>query len=153
MIIFKFSEENLRSGNILLFGRKTYDMMAQFWPTPMAQELYPIVAEGMNKSEKIVFSKTMQKADWQNTRIINENIFDEIRKLKQAGRDMTLLGSGNLLKQLAAEGLIDSYQIMVDPVAIGDGTPLFKNIKSHLDLKLTSTRTFKNGEVLLNYKR
>ncbi len=148
----EFSEENLQSGNMLLFGRKTYEMMANFWPTPMAQELYPIVAAGMNKAEKIVFTKTLQKANWQNTRIISENIFDEIRKLKQIpGRNMTILGSGNLIGQLAEEGLIDAYQIMVDPVAIGDGTPLFKNIKSPLNLKLTGTRTFKNGEALLNY--
>jgi dihydrofolate reductase len=107
----------------------------------------------MNKAEKIVFSKTLKKADWQNTRIISENILDEIRKLKEgAGKGMTLLGSGSILTQMADAGLIDEYQIMIDPVAITKGTPIFKNIKHQLDLKLTNTRTFKSGAVLLCYR-
>ena len=149
----EYSAESLKAGNILLFGRVTYEMMAGFWPSPMALENFPTVAEGMNKAEKIVFSKTLKKADWQNTRIISDNILDEIRKLKEvAGKDMTLLGSGSILNQMAEAGLIDEYQIMIDPVAIARGTPIFQNIKHQLDLKLTNTRTFKNGAVLLCYR-
>ena len=68
----KLSEENLRSGNILLFGRVTYEMMANFWPSPIAYESFPVVAEGMNNAEKIVFSRTLKKADWKNTRLVKD---------------------------------------------------------------------------------
>jgi dihydrofolate reductase len=149
----EFSAENLETGNILLFGRITYEMMASFWPTPMAYETFPIVAEGMTKAEKIVFSHTLEKADWENTRIVKDNMIEEVKKLKQYGEnDLTLLGSGSILTQLAEANLVDEYQIMIDPVAIGTGTSLFKNINRQLDLKLVSTRTFKSGVVLLRYQ-
>ena len=148
----EFSEENLKSGNILLFGRKTYEMMASFWPTQQAAEMYPEVAAGMNKSEKIVISNSIKTPSWGPARVIRNDLTNEIKKLKQnANSNITLLGSGNILKQLASEGLINFYQIMVDPVAIGEGTPLFEGIKSPLELKLTSTRTFKDGCVLHEY--
>lgn len=142
----EFAAENLKAGSTLLFGRVTYDMMASFWPTPIAAQSSPAVAEGMNNADKIVFSRKMKNADWNNTKVVNDNIVDEVKKMKQMpGKDMTLLGSGSILTQLAEHGLIDEYQIMVDPVAIGEGTPIFKNIKRKLDLKLTKTRTFKDG--------
>lgn len=149
----EYSAESLKSDNILLFGRTTYEMMASFWPTAMAYESFPVVSEGMNNAEKIVFSKTMQKASWNNSRLINRNITDEIKKLKQTnGKDMTLLGSGSILTQFADACLIDVYQIMIDPVAIGKGTSLFENLQRPLDLKLTDTRIFKSGVVLLCYE-
>ena len=83
----KFSAESAQSGSTLVFGRVTYDMMAGFWPSPMAYEMFPEVAEGMNKSKKIVFSKTMKKADWTNTKIINGNIAEEVRKIKKGKKD------------------------------------------------------------------
>jgi dihydrofolate reductase len=149
----EFSAENLKPGNILLFGRTTYEMMASFWPTSMAYDSFPVVAEGMNKAEKIVFSRTLQKADWENSSVISDNMIEEVRKLKQhAAKDMTLLGSGSILAQLAEAGLVDEYQIMIDPVAIGNGTPIFQNINRQLDLKLTSNKIFKSGVVLLCYQ-
>jgi dihydrofolate reductase len=149
----EYSAESLKSGNILLFGRSTYEMMASFWPIPMAYDSFPVVADGMNKAEKIVFSRTLQKADWENTSIISENMIEEVKKLKQhAAKDMTLLGSGSILAQLAEASLIDEYQIMIDPVAIGNGTPIFQNINRQIDLKLTNTRTFKSGVILLCYQ-
>ena len=148
-----YAVEGLKSGNALLFGRVTYELMASYWPTPIAIQNDPVVAEGMNKAEKIVFSRTLKKVGWNNTRLVRDNIGREIGNLKKTSRkDMTLLGSGSILTQLAQEGLIDEFQFMVDPVALGDGTPIFKNIKHRLNLKLTSTRTFKNGTVLLCYQ-
>src|SRR5262245_15553199 len=88
----ELSEQGAQSGSILLFGRTTYEMMAGFWPTPMAYEMFAKVADGMNKSEKIVFSKKMKKADWTNTKIINSNIIEEVKKLKKGKKDMTILG-------------------------------------------------------------
>jgi len=149
----EYSAEGAQSESILLFGRVTYEMMAGFWPTPLASETMPVVADGMNKSEKIVFSTTLKKAEWSNTRIIKSNIVEEIKKIKETpGKDMTILGSGSILTQFAEKGLIDEYQIMVDPVAIGDGIPIFKGIKLPLNLRLTNTRTFKSGVILLCYE-
>ena len=149
----EYAAESLKSGGTLLFGRVTYELMASYWPTPIAIKNDPIVAEGMNKAEKIVFSRTLIKVGWNNTRLVKDDIEEEIKKMRQMpGRDMTLLGSGSILTQLAEQGLIDEYQIMVDPVVIGAGTPIFKGIKQKLDLKLTGTRTFKSGVVLLCYQ-
>lgn len=148
----KFSEENMKSGNILLFGSVTYKMMANFWPSQMAYKNFPVVAEGMNNAEKIVFSKTLLKAEWKNTRIIKDNIVEEIKILKEQGKNMTILGSGSIVSLFAEHSLIDEYQFMVDPIAIGDGTTIFKGITHQLNLKLANTKTFKSGSILLSYE-
>jgi len=149
----EYAAKNLKSGGTLLFGRVTYEMMASYWPTPIAIKNDPIVAEGMNNADKIVFSRTLKKVEWNNTRLVKHNIEEELKKMKQMpGKDMTLLGSGSILTQFAEQGLIDEYQIMVDPIVIGNGTPIFKDIKNKLDLKLTMTRTFTSGVVLLCYQ-
>lgn len=149
----EYASEGLQSKNILLFGRITYGMMVSYWPTTMAAENDPVVAKGMNDAEKIVFSKTMKKAEWSHTRLIKDNIAEEIKKLKQKpGKDMILLGSGSIVTQFAEKNLIDEYQIMIDPVAIGAGNSIFKKMNHPLDLKLISTKTFKSGVVLLCYK-
>ncbi len=149
----KHSDVSLQAGNILLFGRRTYEMMYSFWPTPMAAEMFPETAKGMNRSEKIVFSSTMKKAEWKNTKVIGGNIVEEMKRLKKTnGKDMTILGSGSIVAQFADAGLIDGFQIMIDPVAIGSGTTLFGGLKQKLDLKLTGTKTFKSGVVLLSYE-
>jgi dihydrofolate reductase len=148
----QFSAESMKAGNTLLFGRVTYEMMAGFWPTPMAMQHDPATARGMNAAEKIVFSRSLKKADWSNTTIVSGDLIGEVKKMKQKeGNNMTILGSGSIVSQLADAGLIDEYQIMVDPIAIGDGTPIFSGIQKQLNLKLTATRTFKTGVVLLSY--
>lgn len=151
----KYSEESLaQDANILLFGRKTYQMMASFWPTPQAKELFPKVAEGMNRAEKIVFSKSVFEPAWENTQVISGAIVEKIREIKKSpGKDMTILGSGAIINLFTDHGLIDEYQFMIDPVAIPDGTPVFKNIRHKLDLQLTGSRVFESGVVLLNYQR
>ncbi|RXK58964.1 dihydrofolate reductase [Lacibacter luteus] len=150
----QFSAESLQAGNILLFGRKTFEMMNAFWPTEMAAQQFPDVARGMNEAKKIVASDTLQKTDWNNTEIISGNIVEQIRQLKQnSAKNITILGSGQLLTALAAEDLIDEYSIMIDPVAIGAGTALFNGLTTPLQLQLISTRSFKSGVVLHNYKR
>lgn len=149
----QFGKEGVQSDSLLIFGRKTYDMMASFWPTPMAMQVNPVMAEGMNKSEKIVFSKTMDKAAWVNTTLINDDVVKAMHKLKQQeGKPMTILGSGSIVTQLAAAGLIDEFQLMVDPVALGSGTPLFAGIAQPLELELTSHKIFKSGVLVLTYK-
>jgi dihydrofolate reductase len=141
------------SGDMLLFGRVTYELMAGFWPTPEAIRTDPVVAAGMNKAEKIVFSRTLQKADWNNTRLVKDDMPAEVRRLKQGtGKDLTVLGSGSIVSQLAREGLIDEYQILLNPVAIGKGRTMFEGIRDKIVLKLVKTRTFGNGNVLLTYE-
>ncbi|MBI1766870.1 MAG: dihydrofolate reductase [Bacteroidetes bacterium] len=149
----KYAAKRLKSKSILLFGRVTYEMMESYWPTPIALKNSPEVAEGMNASEKIVFSRTLKKAEWNNTRLVKGNIVEEMKKMKRMpGKDMTVLGSGSIVSQFAEHGLIDEFQFMVDPVALGEGTPIFKGITQKLDLKLIDVKKFKSGVVLLSYK-
>jgi dihydrofolate reductase len=149
----EFASKSLQSGSTLLFGRVTYQMMASYWPTPTAMENDPSIADGMNNAGKIVFSKTMANADWNNTRLIKDNIAEEIKKLKQeAKNNMTLLGSGSIVTQFAEKGLIDEYLIMIDPVIIGSGTSIFKGISHQLNLELINSKTFKSGVILLCYQ-
>lgn len=150
----EYSNTSSANDNILLFGRKTYEMMAAFWPGPVAQEQFPIVAENMNKAEKLVCSTQLKETSWSNTTILNGDIVEKVRELKQLGnKNITILGSGSIITQLADAGLIDQFTIMLDPVTLGNGTSLFNGIKNPLELKLTSTRVFKDGIVLLNYER
>ncbi|MCO6147243.1 dihydrofolate reductase family protein [Flavobacterium sp. NRK1] len=149
----EYSEKSLRSDNMLLFGRITYEMMASWWPTPMAAEAYPEVAKGMNNAEKIVFSSIIEDPKWNNTKVISENIVEQIRELKkQPGKDMTILGSGCIVSQFAEAGLIDEYQIMIDPVVLCSGTPIFNDMKQGMVLTLTNSKIFKSGTALLIYK-
>ena len=148
-----FVAGNASGGGMLLFGRITYELMASFWPTPFAAESMPVVAEQMNNLSKVVFSRTLDKASWNNTKLVKGDLTDEIRKMKkEPGEDMVILGSGSIVSQLAQHGLIDEYQIVVNPVALGKGRTMFDGIKEKLPLKLTKTRTFGNGNVLLCYE-
>ena len=107
----------------------------------------------MNRVPKIVFSRTLEKAEWNNTRLIKDHVAEEILKLKQQpGRDLALFGSANLMSTLMQLDLIDEHRIMVNPVILGSGNPLFKRTKDKLNLKLIKTRTFGNGNVLLCYQ-
>jgi dihydrofolate reductase len=147
------AKKNSTSGNTLLFGRVTYELMASYWPSPAALKDDPVVAKGMNSSPKIVFSRTLKRADWANTLLVKNDMLGEVRKLKQqSGKDLTILGSGSIVAQLAQAGLIDEYQILLNPVVLGKGTTMFEGLESKLTLKLTKTRTFGNGNILLCYE-
>ncbi len=148
-----FVEGNAKGGGMLLFGRVTYELMASFWPTSLAKETSPIVAEQMNNLPKVVFSRTMDKAEWHNTRLVKHGIADEIVKLKnESATDMVIMGSGSIVSQLTATGLIDEYQLVVLPIVLGEGRPLFVGLKQRLDLRLTSSRIFGNGNAFLVYR-
>lgn len=149
----EYAERNSTSGNTLLFGRVTYELMAGYWPSPDALENDPIVAEGMNSSPKIVFSRTLSTADWANTRLVKTDMLGEVRRLKeQSGKDLTILGSGSIVAQLAQAGLIDEYQLLVNPVVLGKGRTMFEGIRDKILLRLVETRSFGNGNVLLRYE-
>ena len=148
-----FAAENASGGGQLIFGRITYELMAGFWPTPYAIENIPVVAERMNNLPKVVFSRTLDQASWNNTKLVKGDIAAEIRKMKkEPGEGMAILGSGSVVSQLAQEGLIDEYQIVLNPVVLGKGRTMFDGIKGKLTLKLTKTRAFGNGNVLLCYE-
>jgi len=148
-----FSEGNAGAMGDLLFGRITYELMARFWPTPMAKESNPVTAERMNRSLKIVFSKTMDQPSWSNTKVIGGDIAAAVREMKQRpGGDMMILGSGTIVSQLTEAGLIDEYQIAVIPVVLGKGRTLFEGVTRKVRLKLTNSRTFANGNVFVRYE-
>ena len=148
-----FVSNNARGGGMLLFGRITYELMADFWPTPFAVEKMSVVAERMNNLPKVVFSRTLNKALWNNTKLVKDDMIDEIRKMKKESvEDMAILGSGSIVSQLSQYGLIDVYQIVVIPVVLGKGRTMFEGITVKVPLKLTTTRTFSNGNVLLCYE-
>jgi dihydrofolate reductase len=148
----QFAIEQLNSVDTLLFGRMTYNLMASYWPTQAAITNDPIVADKMNTLPKIVFSKTLIGVNWQNTKLIKDNFVDEVLKLKERpGKGMIIFGSSDLAVTFMKHGLIDEYRIMVNPVVLGGGKPLFKGIKNKISLKLLGTKTFSSGNVLLYY--
>lgn len=144
---------NASGGGELLFGRITYEMMASFWPTPAAREMMPEVAEAMNRMPKFVCSRTLKKVSWENTTLLKGDLVAEVRKLKQLpGPGITILGSGSVVAQLAQAGLIDQYQVVVNPLVLGNGRTMFEGVTKRLPLRLTGSRAFGNGSVLLNYE-
>ena len=149
----QFAIEQTSSIGTILFGRVTYELMASYWPTSAAVVDDPVIAGLMNSLPKIVFSRTLQNAEWNNTRLIKDHIAEEITKLKgQPGKDLAIFGSANLLSSLIQMDLVDEHRIMVNPVVLGSGTPLFLGIKEQLELKLVKTKTFSSGNVLLYYQ-
>jgi dihydrofolate reductase len=134
----------------LIFGRKTYDLMAGYWPSEETIKNDPIVAGLMNNTPKIIFSRNLQKAEWSNTELVKEIKADEIKKLKtSAQKDLAIFGSGQIVREFTRLGLIDEYRLMVNPVILGSGKPLFTD---PLKLKLLKSREFKNGNILLTYE-
>ena len=150
----EFVEENASGGSVLVFGRITYEMMKSYWPTPEAIKNDPRMADVMNNSPKIVFSRTMKRAEegpnWKNITLLHEIDRGEIRKLKET-RDITILGSGSIVQQLASAGLIDEYQLSIVPIVLGAGKSLFKDVRT-MNLNRVTARTFQNGIVLLTYR-
>jgi dihydrofolate reductase len=149
----QYAIDQFSTMDTILFGRITYLLMASFWPSSTAAVEDPITAKMMNDTTKIVFSRTLEKVEWQNTTLVNGDAADEIEKLKQLpGRDMMIFGSGRLVSSLAPLGLIDEYRLMVNPVVLGSGNPLFVGLKERLHVKLMDTKSFKSGNVLLTYQ-
>lgn len=149
-----FVAENASGGDgTLLFGRLTYELMIRYWPTPMAMEHNRVVAERMNSLRKVVFSRTLDEASWNNTKLVKGDLVAEVREMKQApGDGVVILGSGMIVSQLAQAGLIDEYQVVVNPVVLGKGRTMFEGVTEKLGLKLARSRTFANGNVFLCYQ-
>lgn len=147
---FGDSVDLLHSVDTLLFGRTTYEMMKPYWtvapPDPISNK--------MNSLSKIVFSSTLESADWNNTRVVNGDPAEEALGLKQqAGGDMVVLGSGKLASLLLESGLVDEYRVYITPIVLGRGNPLFQQISERVNLKLAGTKSFQSGVVMLAYQK
>jgi dihydrofolate reductase len=148
----QFTNENAVSGGVLLFGRKTYETMVTFWPTPQAAEQFPEVARQMNSLPKVVFSKSLDQATWNNATIVKGDPVAEVRRMKsEAGPAMAILGSGSIVAQLTRAGLIDEYQVLVIPTVLSEGTSMFDGAGRMVNMTLANSRTFRNGRVFLVY--
>lgn len=144
----QLSIEQSRSIGMLLFGRVTYEGMARYWSSASGE-----IAEFMNSVPKVVFSRTLEKADWNNTRLVNANAAEEVAKLKQQpGKDLFIFGSANLSSKLTQHGLIDEYRLGLTPVVLGSGNPLFKSSPDRMKMKLVEARPLKSGCVILRYQ-
>ena len=150
---YEFSINQLDDIDTLLFGRMTYEGMASYWPTPAAREAAPAVAERMNGVEKVVFSTTLDAADWQNTTLVKENAAETVKGLKaQPGRYLAIFGSPNLTVSLLEQGIVDELRVMVMPILLGAGKSLFRTLNDRVPVELRQTTTFSSGNVLLTYR-
>jgi dihydrofolate reductase len=139
---------NASSGGELLFGRKTYQLMEAFWPTPAASAQMPVVAKGMNSARKYVASRTIRPT-WTNTHLLEGNLVEAVRSLKaRGGPDITVLGSGNVAAQLGTADLVDEYQFVIVPVALGGGRTVFEKGRT---LRLVEQCAFRCGTVVVTY--
>ncbi len=139
----------------VLFGRVTYQMFEGYWPgvgkNPNASKEEQALSDELNGMTKVVFSNTLKGVTWENARLVKKDVPGEVRKLKRAdGPDMVIFGSGTIVHQLAQQGLIDEFMIVVTPVILGAGRPLFGSINKN-NLKLLKSKTFKSENVLLHY--
>jgi dihydrofolate reductase len=148
----EFVAANSGSGGTLLFGRITYAMMASYWPTPAAAKNNPEVATHMNDLSKYVASRTLEKATWKNTTVLGGELLSEVRALKNApGSDITILGSGSIVSQLAQAALIDEFHLVLNPIALGNGRTIFDGVMGPMRLERSAMRPFANGNVVLTY--
>ena len=147
----RFVADNSRGGGALVFGRVTWEQMASYWPTPAARAANPVVAARMTQLPKYVFSKTLKKPKWKNTTVLKGPLAQAAKKLKRtAGPDLVILGSGSIVGQLIAEGLIDELQVVLNPIVLGAGRTPFEGTGT-TQLTLRSSRPFSNGNVVLTY--
>jgi dihydrofolate reductase len=143
----QYASDMLRSIGGMLLGRRTYELFAGYWPTATGPD-----ADRMNQLPKVVFSRTLEKLEWKNSRLVNTNVADEVSRLKQQpGGDLALFGSANLASSLIRLGLIDEYRIFVSPVLLGRGTPMFTNIGDRVPLSLAKSERWGSGMVALFY--
>jgi dihydrofolate reductase len=144
----KYIIESQMSAGALLFGRVTYEGMASYWPNAEGR-----IADFMNTVPKVVFSRTLESAGWNNTRLVKENVPEEVFQLKQLpGGEIFLFGSADLASTLIQHGLIDEYRLGVNPIVLGSGSPLFKGSPDRLNLKLLESWTLQSGLVILHYR-
>ena len=152
-----YESELQKTVDTALFGRVTYQDFESYWPRvpedPASPKGLVEYAHRLNAMHKIVFSKTLSHVEWNNSTLVKEIVPEEITKLKQEpGRDMVIHGSASIVRTLTNLGLIDTYQLLVYPVVLGSGKPLFQDILHKVKLSLSSTKTHPSGVVVLSYQ-
>jgi len=154
--LFDYGAKRISEGDTALYGRVTYQMMESYWPTagdkPTATKHDIEHSKWYSKVHKVVLSKTMKGEDLINTTIISDNLADRINEIKQQeGNEILLFGSPTATHSLMQQNLIDGYWLFVNPIILGEGIPLFVDIKDKINLKLLTTRQFTSGVIELNY--
>jgi dihydrofolate reductase len=154
--IHQHYNELLSNAGTLIYGRITYQLMENYWPTvvknPTGNKPTDEFAVLIDNISKIVFSRTLKNVDWKNAKLVKEGIKEEVLELKQQAGKNILVGSPSLIVTLMQLDLIDEYQLSVQPIILGNGLPLFKNVKDRINLKLLKTKTFVCGAIMLYYE-
>lgn len=144
----QLSLDQLRVADTLLFGRVTYEGMAGYWATAQGD-----VADLMNEISKVVFSATLEQADWHNTRLVRTDAPEEVARLKgEPGHDLLVFGSAELSAALMRRQLFDEYRLCLAPLVLGAGSPLFKPAPDPVKMKLLQARPLESGGVVLRYQ-
>lgn len=136
-----------------IFGRKTYELMANFWPSETALREDPVTAKYMNSLHKYVVSRTLKEVRWENSSLLRGDPAVEIARLKaQGGKDLAIFGSSELVVSLDQAQLIDEYRLFFAPIFLGKGRSLFEGLRHPLKMKLIESRVFKSGVVVSRYR-
>jgi dihydrofolate reductase len=144
----KYASDMLRSIDTVLLGRRTYQLFADYWPKATGPD-----ADRLNELPKVVFSRTLTKPDWNNSRVFSGDVAAEVNRLKRhPGKDLALFGSADLASTFMGLGLIDEYRVLITPVVLGQGTPMFKGPKGRIALELVSATRWPSGMMALTYR-
>jgi dihydrofolate reductase len=144
----RYASDMLKSIDAILLGRRTYQLFANYWPSATGPD-----ADRLNALPKIVFSRTLEKVDWNNSRLGSRDVLGEVARLKQQpGKDLALFGSANLASLLMGHGLIDEYRMLVTPVILGRGTPMFQDVEDRIALQLVTATPWSSGIMALYYR-
>ncbi len=147
---FDYAKDLMRTVDTILFGRATYEYMAGYWPSAPRDE----IADKMNNLPKVVASRTLRKVEWNNSRLIQGDVGHELSKLKEMpGKNIVIFGSATLASSLLQLGLIDEYRVILSPILLGSGSPMFTDMKQRIDLKLGKTKLLKSGAIVLYYEK
>ena len=144
----RYATEMLKSIDAFVIGRRTYELFVDYWPKASGPD-----ADRLNELPKIVFSRTLKAVRWKNARLASGGVEEEMNRLKQQpGQDIALFGSADLASTFIRLGLIDEYRIFVTPIVLGEGSPMFKNIRDRINLKLMKATMWSSGMVALVYR-
>ncbi|NOU19563.1 MAG: dihydrofolate reductase [Bacteroidales bacterium] len=155
--MFDIAGQQTLKSDTALYGRGTYEIMEAYWPTaadqPNATKHDIEHSAWYNSVQKIVVSKTLESSEIKNAKLINKNLPEEIRKMKnEKGKEIVMFGSPTLAHSLMEENLIDEYWLFINPILLGQGNPLFKNLSHEIKLRLLTSKTFASGVVCLHYE-
>jgi len=151
-----YADDMLDHTDTMLFGRVSYEMMVKYWPPaetdPAATEQARAFARKMNTLPKLVVSRTLARAEWNNTRVVRDNLLEEVQALKRRDKDSFVFGGAGVIASLRRLGVVDEYRVIVHPVVLGRGTPLFTDVAERFRLEPVSARRLDSGVALLTYR-